>query len=121
MIPSKHDVTNNESFGAVSVSMHINNWRGLYNEYNQLKSLMSVQLDIQEQLKELHGIADAKKHQKELSDAREKLLMDTIGELKKSLDVILIASQKSEESHALNIYYTAHDTLSSVAKKLEGL
>ena len=61
------------------------------------------------------------KHQKELSDAREKLLMGVIEKMEAAFGIILIASQKSEESHGLNIYYTAEDTLSSVAKKLEGL
>ena len=53
------------------------------------------------------------KHQKELSDAREKLLLDVIGEMK---DILTRANEIS--SYVDNPYSI---TLSSVAKKLEGL
>ena len=51
-----------------------------------------------------HYIAGGK-HQKELSDAREKLLLDVISEMKKRFNEII----------------EIESTLSSVAKKLEGL
>ena len=36
-----------------------------------------------------------------------------------ALNTILMASQKSEESHALNVYYTAHDAISKIEVKNE--
>lgn len=67
------------------------------------------------------------KHQKELSDAREKLLMGVISEMKKS---IACASEYLKDSGTQQMedcepeYQMLADftkTLSSVAKKLEGL
>lgn len=121
MIPSKHDVTNNESFGAVSVSMHINNWRGLYNEYNQLKSLMSVQLDMHEQIKKLESEIAGAKHQKELSDAREKLLLDVISEMQNVMNGLSSGEDWNNGTHAKIYRPKLYQTLSSVAKKIEGL
>ena len=75
------------------------------------------------------------KHQKELSDAREKLLLDVIGEMQMSLEYyknlkkeylslgglfnpeLMTLSDKALQE----IFNPAIKTLSSVAKKLEGL
>lgn len=74
-----------------------------------------------------HFIAGAK-HQKELSDAREKLLLDVIGEMQMSLEYYksnaMTFKHCDEVTPDVEDYCNgeiAEDTLSSVAKKLEGL
>ena len=68
------------------------------------------------------------KHQKELSDAREKLLLDVIWEMMSALEYYKVNAMTfkhcDEVTPDVEEYCNgeiAEDTLSSVAKKLEGL
>jgi hypothetical protein len=122
MNKSRHDQLNDESLGAFDIKMHRNTWRLLYTEYNELKSLMSVQLDMHEQIKKLEADLAGAKHQKKLSDALEKLLLDVI---KSHMDKLHELGQ-AMPPNAISMYCSRLHTetiksLSSVAKKLEGI
>ena len=59
---------------------------------------------------------------KEIAERDGKDYSDVVQKLKIAVDAlntILMASQKSEESHALNVYYTAHDAISKIEVKNE--
>ncbi len=61
------------------------------------------------------------KHQKELSDAREKLLMDVISEQQESLRFAISIEPDGYNAKLFIGWKKLHETYSSVAKKLEGL
>lgn len=97
----------------------------VYPTFSEPKDAIEHQMNVRNKQHRESYIAGAKA-QKELSDAREKLLLDVISEMQKSLKyygkdtfdrVCFLDHATCEENYGAD----ARDTLSSVAKKLEGL